>query len=176
MLSITQSIQDEGKKTIPLNSMFCLPIIPRLQRMFALIHTTQQMTWHYENKNQGVLCHPFGGEAYKNFDRKHQSFASYPHNILLGLCSGGFNPYIQASFSSYYCWPVIVTPYNLPPKMCMTMNFMFLTCLIPGSSNLKASIDAYFEPLIDDLNKLWKAILTYDVSRKQNFLIRATLM
>jgi len=53
---------------------------------------------------------------------------------------------------------------------------MFLTCLIPGPSNPKASIDVYIKPLIDDLNKLWSGIWTYDVSRKQNFRMRATLM
>ena len=90
------------------------------------------MTWHYENKTQGVLRHPSDGEAWKHFDRKHESFASDPRNVRLGLCSDGFNPYIQASSSPYSCWPVIVTPYNLPPEMCMTKPFMFLTCLIPG--------------------------------------------
>jgi len=58
----------------------------------------------------------------------------------------------------------------------MTNPFMFLTCLIPGPFNLKASIDVYLEPLVDDLNKLWNGIWTYDVSRKQNFLMRTTLM
>jgi len=58
----------------------------------------------------------------------------------------------------------------------MTKPYMFLTCLIPGPYNPKASINVYLEPLIDDLNKLWSGIWTYDVSRKQNFLMRATLM
>jgi len=71
---------------------------------------------------------------------------------------------------------VIVTPYNLPPEMCMSKPYMFLSCLIPGPSNPKASIDVYLEPLIDDLKKLWVGILTYDVSRKQNFMMRACLM
>jgi len=156
--------------------MFYLPIIPRLQRMFASMETTQHMTWQYENKSQGVLRHPSDGEAWKHFDRKHESFASDPRNVRLGLCSDGFNPYFQASSSPYSCWPVIVTPYNLPSEMCMTKPFMFLTCLIPGPSNPKASIDVYLRPLIDDLNKLSNGIWTYDVSRKQNFLMRAALM
>jgi len=71
---------------------------------------------------------------------------------------------------------VIITPYNLPPERCMSKPYMFLSFLIPGSSNPKASIDVYLEPLIDDLKKLWVSILTYDVSRKQNFMMRACLM
>jgi len=58
----------------------------------------------------------------------------------------------------------------------MTKPYMFLMCIIPGPSNPKASIDVYLEPLIDDLNKMWSGIWAYDVSRKQNFLMRAALM
>jgi len=140
------------------------------------MQTTQDMTWHYENKTQGMLRHPFDGEALKHFDRKHQSFASDPGNIRLGLCLDGFNLYIQVSSSPYSCWPVIVILYNLPSKICMTKPFMFLKCLIQGPSNPKASINVYFEPLIDDLNKLWNGIWTYDVSRKQNFLMTSLHM
>jgi len=65
--------------------------------------------------------------------------------------------------SPYSCWPVIVNPYNPSPEMCMTKLFMFLMCLISGPSNPKASIEVYLEPLIDDFNKLWSGIWTYDV-------------
>jgi len=53
---------------------------------------------------------------------------------------------------------------------------MFLTCLIPGPSNLKPFIDVFLEPLIDDLKKLWFGVLTYDISKRQNFIMRANLM
>ncbi|WVZ01850.1 hypothetical protein V8G54_022656 [Vigna mungo] len=163
-------------KPIAFKSMFYLSIIPRLQRMFTSMQTAQHMTWHDGNKIEGVLCHPSDSEAWKHFNRKHPSFASEPCNVRLGLCLDGFTPYLQASTSPYSCWPVIVTPYNLPPEMCMTKLYMFLTCIISGPSNPKASIDIYLEPLIDDLKKLWSGIWTYDISRKQNFLMRTTLM
>ena len=40
----TKHPEQRQKKPIPLKSMFYLPIIPRLQRMFASIQTTQHMT------------------------------------------------------------------------------------------------------------------------------------
>jgi len=98
-----------------------------------------------------MLRHPSDGEPWKHFDRKHPTFASDPHNVRLSLCSYGFNPYIQASSSSYSCWLVIFTPYNLPPEMCISKPYMFLSFLIPRPSNPKASIHVYLEPLIDDL-------------------------
>jgi hypothetical protein len=38
------------QKKIAVKSMFYLPIIPRLQRLFASMRTASQMTWHYNNK------------------------------------------------------------------------------------------------------------------------------
>ena len=39
------------------------------------------MTWHDENKTQGMLGQPYEGEAWKHFDRKHPSFASDSRNV-----------------------------------------------------------------------------------------------
>jgi len=58
----------------------------------------------------------------------------------------------------------------------MTKPYMFLSCIVPGPFNLIVGIDVYLQPLIDDLKKLWNGVLTYDVSRKQTFMMRAALM
>ncbi|XP_058732953.1 uncharacterized protein LOC131604516 [Vicia villosa] len=60
--------------------------------------------------------------------------------------------------------------------MCMMNPYMFLTCIILGPSSPKARINVYLQPLIDDLKRLWVGAWTYDVSRKQNFNMRAALM
>ena len=58
-----------NRKLVPVKVMFYLPIIPRLQRIFASMQTTSQMTWHYENRrSSGMLRHPSNGEAWKHFD------------------------------------------------------------------------------------------------------------
>jgi len=145
--------------------------------MYASTQTAGDMTWHYENKTtNGVLRHPCDGEAWKHFDRVYPDFSIEARNVRLGLCSNGFNPYVQASNIPYSCWPIIVTPYNLPLEICKSKPYMFLTCLIPRPFNPKVGIDVFLEPLIDDLKKLWTGVLTYDISRKQNFMMRAMLM
>ncbi|XP_068486422.1 uncharacterized protein [Phaseolus vulgaris] len=172
-----QNTRPSNKKPVPVKAMFYLPIIPRLQRMYASTQTAGQMTWHYDNRsNNGVLRHPCDGEAWKHFDTIYPDFSVEARNVRLGLCSDGFNPYVQASNAPYSCWPIIVTPYNLPPEMCMSKPYMFLSCLIPGPFNPKAGIDVFLEPLIDDLKKLWSGVPTYDISRKENFMMRAMLM
>ena len=92
-----------NQKPIPMKYMFYLPLIPRLQRLYASMQTAPHMTWHHERRNDTLLCHPSDGEAWKYFDRKHPTFAAEARNVRLGLCSDGFNPYIQASSSPYSC-------------------------------------------------------------------------
>ena len=54
---------------------------------------------------------------------------------------------------------------------------MFLSTVIPGPSSSGRNIDVCLPPLIDELVQLWSSgALAYDISRKQNFLMRAALM
>jgi len=54
---------------------------------------------------------------------------------------------------------------------------MSLSMVIPGMSSPGRNIDVCLSPLIDELTQLWSSrALTYDISRKQNFVIRAALM
>ncbi|CAM8978510.1 unnamed protein product [Rhodiola kirilowii] len=81
------------------------------------------------------------------------------------------------STKQYSIWPIMVTPYNLPPWLCMKTRFIWLTILIPGPSNPKKRLDIYLRPLIDDLVHLWSVgVDTYDANRKQSFTLRAALM
>ena len=100
------------------------------------------------------MTHPSHDEAWQYFDRTYPDFASDPYNIKLGLLANGFTP--NNEFSKLYsCWPAVVTPYNLPPKLCMKYPYQFLTCIISGLDNPKAKIDVYLQSLIDELNELW---------------------
>ena len=50
---------------------------------------------------------------------------------------------------------VIVTPYNLPPGMCMKKEYFFLSVLVLGPRHPKKTIDIYLHPLIEELQSLW---------------------
>jgi len=89
------------------------------------------MKWHYENRIEPrVLCHPSDGEAWKPFEKMYPKFATEPINVMSALCSDGISPF-NNSTPPYSYWSIIVTPYNLPPELCMTTPFMFLTLIIP---------------------------------------------
>jgi len=97
--------------------------------------------------------------------------------MCLRLYIDRFNPF--GSFAApYSCWLVILTIYNLPPKMCMRQKFFFfLSTIILGSNSLGQNINVCLWPLIDELKYLWSSKTSvYDVSRKYNFLTKTTLM
>ena len=101
----------------------------------------------------------------------YPDFAAEIRNVRLGLSTDGFQPFGQSG-KQYSSWPVIVTPYNLPPWLCMKEQFMFLTVLVPGPKNPKDNLDVFLQPLIHDLNMLWgNGVKTYDVARKKNFMM-----
>uniref|UniRef100_A0A1U7YJY3 Uncharacterized protein LOC104248805 n=1 Tax=Nicotiana sylvestris TaxID=4096 RepID=A0A1U7YJY3_NICSY len=176
-LSRFKEVTNAKGNKVAVKKMHYLPIIPRLKRMYASMSSAPHMRWHHENRRSpGVLCHPLDGEAWKHFDRMFPNFANKPKNVRLGLCVDGFTPF-SVSAAPYSCWPVFVTLYNLPPEMCMKSPYLFLTCIVSGPSNPKGLIDVYLQPLIDDLKLLWhEGVETYDISTKQNFRLRASLM
>ena len=59
----------------------------------------------------------------------------------------------------------------------MKETYLFLSIIVPGPNNPKNKIDVFLQPLIAELKQLWEAgMQTYDVSRKQNFQMKAALM
>ena len=105
-----------------------------------------------------------------------KEFAAKSCNVRLGLYTDGFTPF--GNFGQMHsCWQVVATLYNLPPWLYVKKHYMFLTLLIPGPKSLEGKLDVNLQPLIKELKQLWEeGIQTYDVSRKQNFTLKATVM
>ncbi|KAL4582967.1 hypothetical protein LXL04_007530 [Taraxacum kok-saghyz] len=163
---------------VPWSLMHYFPLTPRLKRLYASQATAASMRWHAENHGHGdgVMCHPSDSEAWKHFDSIHPSFAAERRNVRLGLCTDGFQPY-GISGKQHSTWPIMITPYNLPPSMCMKEPYMFLTAIVPGPNNPKHRLDVFLQPVIEELKQLWEeGVITYDVSLRQNFQMRAALM
>jgi len=105
---------------------------------------------------------------WRYFQELHPLFTEEPHNVYLGLCTNGFNPF--GMWRNQSLWPVILTPYNLPPGMCMNTEYLFLTILNSGPNHPRGSLDVFLRPLIEELKELWSmGIDAYDVSLNHNF-------
>ena len=165
------------EKLVPHKQMYYFPLASRLQRLYASEATAKYMRWHGEHVIEaGVMRHCSDAPAWKHFDQMNPSFAAEIRNVRLGLCTDGFQPFGQSG-QQYSSWPIIVTPYNLPPWMCMKESYMFLSVIIPGPKNPKDKLDVFLQPMIAELQNLWNVGLeTYDISMKQNFILRAALL
>ncbi|KAL0290640.1 UNVERIFIED_CONTAM: hypothetical protein Scaly_2664400 [Sesamum calycinum] len=101
-------------------------------------------------KRGRCVIHP-DVNAWKYFDQMYPDFAEEPHNVRLDLCTYSFAPHGQY-YRTYSCWPVIIIPYNLPPHICMSSEYIFLTML-------------------------WHVgVRTYDHATDRAFIMRAALM
>lgn len=71
----------EAKKPYSIIFHILLAYNSKIIKNFASIKMVQNMTWHDDNKTQGMLCHSFDGEAWKHFNRKHSSFVIHPCDV-----------------------------------------------------------------------------------------------
>ncbi|XP_073152998.1 uncharacterized protein [Henckelia pumila] len=170
-----------GKKRLlvktPSKVFWYFSLKPRLQRLFMSSKTSESMQWHFKKwVVDGNLRHPADSQAWKEFDERHQKFASDPRNVRLGLAADGFNPFKNQS-TSHSTWPIVLMAYNLPSWECMKPHSMILSTLIPGPRASGNNIDVYLRPLLSELKDLWEnGISTYDACDKKMFQIRAALL
>ncbi|KAG7585918.1 Transposon En/Spm-like [Arabidopsis thaliana x Arabidopsis arenosa] len=167
----------EVKKGVPQKVLRYFPIILRLKRMFRTEEMTKDLRWHFRNKSiDGKLRHPVDSVSWDKMNDKYPLFASEERNMRLGLSTDGFNPFNMKN-TKYSCWHVLLVDYNLPHHLCMKKENIMLTLLITGPQQPDNSNDVYLEPLIEDLNHLWKkGEVTYDVYTKTTFTLKAMLL
>ena len=110
---------NNGKgKNKPKQRMFYMTITDRLKRLYQLEATTSNMRWHKEHVTpEGEMHHPSDAIAWKHFNEVYPAFPAESRNIYLCL-STWFNLF-GMNGEPHSLWPVIVTPYNLPPRMFM---------------------------------------------------------
>ena len=125
-----------------------------------------------------LLRHPADADAWKDFDDKYPDFAQDPRNLRVGLATDGFNPFGNMS-NSYNMWLVFVILYNLPPMQCTDQSNCLMALLIQGPKSPGKDFDVFMQPLIRDLQIVWKGVLTRDVLAKRDdalFYLRAAVL
>ncbi|KAL1222030.1 hypothetical protein V5N11_025489 [Cardamine amara subsp. amara] len=145
--------ETSGRVPIPYKRMWYLPITDRYKRLYTSQRTAEPMRWHGDHRQDGDITHPSDAEAWKHFQSLYPDFVYERRNVYLGLCIYGFNSF-RKHRRKYSLWPVIVTPYNLPPSLCMRREFLFLSILVPGPDHPKRSLDVFLQPLIYELQML----------------------
>ncbi|KAL0381273.1 UNVERIFIED_CONTAM: hypothetical protein Sangu_0191600 [Sesamum angustifolium] len=122
------------------------------------------MTWHANYQmSDGSICHLTDAEEWRHFDTLILQWI----HVMLGWFVHGWVSHCKGSIVTHTLL-VILTSYNLPLGMCMSSEYMFLTMVIPGPSNLKHLIEVCLEPLIEELQNLW---LMHDSAKDETFTI-----
>ncbi|KAK4397980.1 hypothetical protein Sango_1273500 [Sesamum angolense] len=165
-------------------------------RLYDVVHAIEQPLWKDCTQSRlGVVAEldnidlnycKFYGET-RNKPTKEQNpnrkrtrailkcLSLTPRLQRLSLCTDGFAPHGQYG-CMYSCLPVILTAYNLPPKICISSEYMFLIIVIPSPSNPKCIIDIYLKLLIEELQMWHMGILTRDNAKNKIFTIRTAFM
>uniref|UniRef100_A0A803NSM8 Uncharacterized protein n=1 Tax=Cannabis sativa TaxID=3483 RepID=A0A803NSM8_CANSA len=114
------------------------------------------MRWNYSKrpKEDGILRHPADAEEWKQFDKRHLSFALEPKNVRFGFATDGVEPFGNMS-NSYSMWHVILVSYNFFPWNCIKAESLMLSLLIQGCTAPEKDMDVYVRPLIEELKELW---------------------
>jgi hypothetical protein len=117
--------------------------------------------------------HPCDGEAWQHFDVDFLDFVRDKRNARLCVATDGFTPF-NINAAPYSCWPVFVTPLNLPPDTLLRSEYIFLSLVIPGPKHPGKKLNILMQPLVDEFQKLWdEGVMTWDASLKCKFRIKA---
>jgi hypothetical protein len=123
-------------------------------------------------KGDGKLWHPVDARQWKEFDEKYYlEFGNDPRNVRFALSTDGMNPFGKRS-----TWPMILTMYKLPTWLCQKMKYLLLSNLIQGPKHPGIDIDIFLEPLMQEMETLWKeGINIFDGFARQPFNLRAII-
>ena len=75
-------------------------------------------------------------------------------------------------------WPVLVIPYSMPPNVCTKESNYMMALLIPGPKSPGKDFDLFMEPLVEELQQLWRGVLTRDlyISPSADFFLRVVII
>ena len=94
---------------------------------------------------------------------------------MFALSTDGMNPFGDRT-STHNTWLVILTMYNLPTWLCQKRKYLLLSILIQGPKHPGIDIVVLLEPLIQEMESLWKeGIDIIDGFTRQPFNLRAII-
>jgi hypothetical protein len=95
--------------------------------------------------------------------------------IRFGLSTNGMNPFGEIR-NPHNTWLVIMCIYNLPSWLWHKRKYLLLTTLISGPKQVGIDIDIFLEPLMEDMQKLWKhGVNVWDEYKKKHFNLKAII-
>jgi hypothetical protein len=137
------------------------PIIPCILKSFKSHERAPLFNGYKDPTSQdGLWRVPSDSLAWKHINNEiDPNF----EGLYLGAAIDGINAY-KSLPTKWSTWAVTVLNYNLPPHLITKPFHMMLSLIIPGKKQVE-DIDVFLEPLIDELQMLWKGVPAIDVSK-----------
>jgi hypothetical protein len=150
-----------------------------MRHFFSNPKDAELMRWWDSDKRKkgnGKLRHPADACQLKKFDAQYYlEFEKDPRNVHFALSTDGMNPFCERT-STRSTWPVILTMYNLPTWLCQKRKYLLLSILIQGPKHPGIDIDVFLEPLMQEMETLWKEVINIvDGFARQTFNLRAII-
>ena len=126
--------------------------------------------------NPDEITDIYDGFAYQDA-MADRVFGGDGRNVMLGVATDGVQPFRDDD--QYSVWPLVVTPYNLPPHLRYRLGVTTVLGIIWGkrSKKVKFDIQPYLDILVDELKYLnevgWSVL---DIHTKSKFTCRVRVI
>ena len=130
-------------------------IISTLQRFLQRPNfMTKIESWRDRKLPNGFMADVFDGRIWKEWQYVNgKSFLASPRNCVFMLNVDWFQPFKHSVYSVGVLYMVLM---NLPRAERFKPENVFLVGIIPGPREPKGNINSYLQPLVAELNLLWK--------------------
>ena len=129
--------------------------------------------WRERKVYQNVLSDIYDGSVWKSFlNPGGVPFLSMPFNFALSLNVDWFQPF---KHSTYSAGAIYIAIQNSPREQRYTTDNILLVGVIPGPNEPKRTMNSYLEPLVKELNELWKGVIMQSALGNP-VLVRAALI
>jgi hypothetical protein len=123
---------DMKSSKVPREKMHYFLIAPRLLALFRSLKYSKLMQWIGNNCSTDVwLKYPQDDTTWKRLESLCPILKEEFRKVVFGLATDGFNLFGN-NFALHSTWPVLLVLYNLPPKIAIQAQHLFLSLLIRG--------------------------------------------
>ncbi|XP_035697293.1 uncharacterized protein LOC118430485 isoform X2 [Branchiostoma floridae] len=130
--------------------------------------------WRERNVKENEMADIYDGQVWSDFQYVDgTAFLAEPNNLAFMLNCDWFQPYKHSEYSVGVLYLVVL---NLPREERFKEENMIVVGIIPGPKEPKLNINTFLEPLVEELQYLWKGVLLQDNSDLEEQLYRAALV
>lgn len=152
-----------GKRTVhyPQKSFVCKSILATLAEMIKRPGFLADCEhWRSRSVPDGIYADIYDGQVWKDFQEHNgRPFLSANNNFALMLNVDWFQPFDRSTYSVGVIYAVIL---NLPRDKRFKVKNILICGIIPGPHEPKGTINTFLQPLVKELEQLWKGTYVPD--------------